>query len=335
VDRAEAECFADGPTQDVTTQLARSHLPCAVAGDPSERRGTDVKHIGERLSVRYVLEGSCVTAQTVSHWQHRRDGNPMHNHGSLRLALVTLSGEPIGELVEIRLRNSTRTDARARTELATKPILFSDLEAGPNGRYEVEVLPASYERRRRHVEIHADKTTDLCVVFHGKHPVCPPSIPDQLGESALASELSTRLAGKPADGSAAPATTPTKVIWVDQGDEVLVHLDSMAVRIMDRIVLVSVDLETDQTGRTPLIVSFSVGGDNDPAGLVSVTDEFPRGNGLLASRWGRALQAAAWASVLGIANDHAAERGLAPLGIVAASGTLSLKAGPPLKVTGT
>lgn len=259
----------------------------------------------------------------------------MDDHGSLRLTLVTLSGEPIGELVEIRLRNSTRTDERARSVLASRPIYFSDLESGRNGRYEVEVIPASLERHRRSVEIHADRTTDLCIVFHGKHPVCPPSIADQLDESTLASELSTRLAGNPADGSAARATTPTKVIWVDQGDEVLVHLDSMAVRIMDGIVLVSVDLETDQTGRTPLIVSFSVGGANDTAGLVAVTDEFPRGNGLLASRWGRALQAAAWASMLGIANDHATERGSAPLGMVAASGTLSLKAGTPLKVTGT
>lgn len=159
--------------------------------------------------------------------------------------------------------------------------------------------------------------------------------PDQLDEPTLASELSTRLAGKPADGSTSLATTPTKVIWIDQGDEVLVHLDSMVVRIMDGIVLLSIDMETDQTGRTPMVVSFSVGGANDPAGLVAVTDQFPRGNGLLASRWGRALQAAAWASVLGIANDHATERGLAPLGIVAALGTLLFEAGTPLKVTGT
>jgi hypothetical protein len=75
-------------------------------------------------------------------------GNPMHNRGSLRLTLVTLSGEPIGEAIEIRLRNSTKTDARVRNVLATKPILFSDLEAGPNGRYEVEVFPASFERHR-------------------------------------------------------------------------------------------------------------------------------------------------------------------------------------------
>jgi hypothetical protein len=122
------------------------------------------------------------------------------------------------------------------------------------------------------------------------------------------------------------------VIWVENGDEVLVHLDSMRVRVLDGIVLVSVDLETDQTGRTPLVVSFAVGKANDPAGLVAVTDEFPRGNGLLASRWGRALQAAAWASLLGVANDHATERASAPLGIAATQGRISLTAGAALKV---
>lgn len=97
--------------------------------------------------------------------------------GLLRLTLVTLSGEPIGESVEIRLRNSTKTDARSRNVLATRPILLSDLESGLNGKYEVEVFPATYERRRRLVEIYADRTTDLCIVFHGKHPVCPASFP--------------------------------------------------------------------------------------------------------------------------------------------------------------
>jgi hypothetical protein len=160
-----------------------------------------------------------------------------------------------------------------------------------------------------------------------------PAIPDAIDERTLGVLLGTRLAGTTAaDGSGATSSAPQKVIWVEQGDEVLVHLDSIAVRIMDGIVLVSVDLETDQTGRTPLVVSFSVGSGNDPAGLVAVTEDFPRGNGLLASRWGRALQAAAWASLLGIATDHATERSSAPLGIAAVAGTLSLKAGAPLTV---
>ena len=110
----------------------------------------------------------------------------------------------------------------------------------------------------------------------------------------------------------------------------MAHLDSIQVRILDRIVLISIDLESDQTGRTPLIVSFALGNASDRAGLVAVTDEYPRGDGSLASRWGESVQAALWTTLLGIAQDHAVERGKAPAGISASAGVLTLHAGPPL-----
>jgi len=70
---------------------------------------------------------------------------------------------------------------------------------------------------------------------------------------------------------------------------------------------------------------------DDPAGLVVVTDNLPRGNALLASRWGQALQAAMWASFLSLSTDHADERKSAPLGISASQGYLHLRSGAPLK----
>ncbi len=141
-----------------------------------------------------------------------------------------------------------------------------------------------------------------------------------------------RLAGTAANGvpTAASATPPAQVIWVDHGNEVLVHLDSTAVRILDRLVLVSVDLETDQTGRTPLICSFAVSGPGELGGLVATTDDLPRGSGVLASSWGQQLQSAVWSSLLGLSNDHAAERNLAPRALSASAGTLSLNAGASL-----
>jgi hypothetical protein len=167
-------------------------------------------------------------------------------------------------------------------------------------------------------------------------PPCPPyKIPDQLGESDLTTQISVRLIGTTANGVPLPATSaatppPTKVIWVDHGNEVLVHLDSTAVRILDRMVLVSVDLETDQTGRTPLVCSFALSGTGELGGLVATTDELPRGLGSLASAWGQQLQSAVWSSLMGLANDHAAERTLTPRGLSAAAGTLSLQAGAAL-----
>jgi hypothetical protein len=174
-------------------------------------------------------------------------------------------------------------------------------------------------------------------IHHPPPPPCPPQcpppkIPDKLDEPAFANTIAVRLAGTPADGSKPSTQAPTKVIWVDQGDEILVHLDSIATRILDRMLLVSIDVETDQTGRTSLVVPFALGNTGDPAGLVAVTDHYPRGNGLLASRWGEAVQAAVWSTVLSIAAEHAAERGSAPLGISASRGAIQLHAGPALTV---
>ena len=127
----------------------------------------------------------------------------------------------------------------------------------------------------------------------------PPSIPDALTEADVETLLTARLAGTPADGSAPSGPAPTSVVWVDQGDEVLVHLDAVAVRYVGETVLVSIDLQTDQTGRTPLVVPFALG-DNSAAGatLVAATEEFPRGNALLAARWGTAVRDAAWSALL-------------------------------------
>lgn len=159
-------------------------------------------------------------------------------------------------------------------------------------------------------------------------------IPDQLPGPDVARYLAVRLAGTPADGSAppasaAPASAPGRVVWVDHGDEVLVHLDSTTTQIAGQSLLVSIELECDQTGRTPLVVAFALPAD-EAAGLVLATDEYPRGNGLLAARWGPAVQSAAWSALLALAGDHAAERDLAPRGLTVTGGQLRLIAGQSL-----
>jgi hypothetical protein len=267
---------------------------------------------------------------------------PTENRGSLRLTLVTKTGEPIGEAVEIRLRNQQLTDERVAKAVAAKPILIPNLIAIPNGLYLVEVNPTTFEPESRSVQISAEELSELCIIFrhHGEkdddedghgHNQCPPlKIPDQLNEGALTSEIATRLAGTPADGTATTATAPQKVIWVDQGDEVLVHLDSVRVRFVNNTVLISVDLETDQTGRASLIVPLALSNGGDAAGLVAVTEDLPKGNGLLAARWGRQLQSSVWACLLGLAQDHGAERNGVPRGITVSDGQLSLQTGKPL-----
>jgi hypothetical protein len=158
-------------------------------------------------------------------------------------------------------------------------------------------------------------------------------IPDRLPQADVASAIALRLGGAPADGSAqrvGSAPAPRHVIWIDRGDEVLVYLDSVRTQIVGGMLLVSIDLETDQTGRASLIVALALGGADDPAGLVAVTDDLPRGNGLLASRWGRILQDAVWGSLTGLAADHAGERGLAPQSIALVGDALQLRAAAPV-----
>jgi hypothetical protein len=181
------------------------------------------------------------------------------------------------------------------------------------------------------------------LAFRFRKPVPPPpppapspaySIPDAFSEQDLPSALNVRLIGVPANGVPAHSASapPSQVIWVDGVNEVLVHLDSTKVRILDGMLLVSVDLETDQTGRTPLVCTFALGTTGDQAGLVATAEEFPRGNGSLAATWGRQFQQAVWSSILSLANDHANERNQAPRGIFASAGKLSLNAGSPIVV---
>lgn len=168
--------------------------------------------------------------------------------------------------------------------------------------------------------------------------ICYPlRYPDRYDDVGLAGEIAIRIAGRPADGSLAPTGPRTgrlqKVIWVDAGDTVLVHLDSTRVKLLDQTIVASIDVECDQTGLVTMVGVFVTGNGSDPAGLVCVTDETPRGNGLMAARWGPQIQAALWSALLGLVGDHAKERNLAPLGFIASPGALQLFAGQSIAIS--
>ena len=154
------------------------------------------------------------------------------------------------------------------------------------------------------------------------------SVPDEVVGVALADLLRSKVAGLSTTGDPLPQTAPRAVVWVDGGDEVLVHLDSLATRIVGSAVLVSIDLETDEVPRSSLVVVFALGRTNK-AGLVATTDALPRGNGLLAARWGVAVREAAWSALLALSLEHATERNLQPHGLVVADGRLSFIADAP------
>jgi hypothetical protein len=168
----------------------------------------------------------------------------------------------------------------------------------------------------------------------GAQPAPAPAghIPSQFSERTLPASLGLGLLGTPADGSgsgSAPgAERLSPVVWVDGGDEVVVYLDSLQVRILEQVLVVAVDVECDEIPRGPVVFRYAVGGHDDPAGLVAVTDEVPRGEPQLVARWGHILQTAIWASLIGLAQAHAEQRGHIPTGISVGRGTLSLKSAP-------
>jgi len=95
----------------------------------------------------------------------------------------------------------------------------------------------------------------------------------------------------------------------------------------------SLDLEDDQTGRAPVVVRFAVSTANDEAGLIAATDEVAGGNPAFAARWGRAVQNAMWAALLGLAQEHATAHGQAPQGISAVAGAVRLHLEAPIDLT--
>jgi hypothetical protein len=166
----------------------------------------------------------------------------------------------------------------------------------------------------------------------GQHPTH--SVPSSFDTTTLAAALGLRLAGTPLPGTTPVGITArAQVVWVDGGNEVLVHLDSLKTRMLDGTLLVSLDLETDQTGRSPVVVSIALGSPGDPAGLIGVTDEVPDGDPLITARWGRAVQNAVWGSLLALVTDHADARRAAPRGIAVTAGRLDVHAGAALHLT--
>ena len=136
----------------------------------------------------------------------------------------------------------------------------------------------------------------------------------------LVRELRAGLQGVPIEGGpAGPDTAP--VVWVDAGDELLVHRNSLKLRFAPGVIVVSVDVETVETGRQGLLVPLALGARSEvstpssPSGLFAVTSREPYTHPRLAARWGRILQDAVWSALVAMATRRAGDRGLALRGM--------------------
>ena len=140
-------------------------------------------------------------------------------------------------------------------------------------------------------------------------------MPVELGEQAVREGLARRLAG--------PDEQPGGIVWVKDGDEVVVWLDSLRVELAPARIRVRVDLETDQTGRDEQEVVIALAPRSGPPSLLAVAGDCTAGGQALAARWGRTLQDAVWGALLDLADERVGERAG---GIAADDGTLVVHA---------
>jgi len=109
----------------------------------------------------------------------------------------------------------------------------------------------------------------------------------------LAQRMQDRLRGL---NSASPVT----VLWIQQNSSILIHIDSLKLRVLTGWVLCSLDLECDATGRQTLQFVFYLGapglGDGLRAGS-TINAATPQA-AQMADVWGAAIQRVLWDAVL-------------------------------------
>ena len=117
----------------------------------------------------------------------------------------------------------------------------------------------------------------------------------QLSISAadLEARMRQRLTGAAPDNS-------TQVVWRDDEQRVLLHLNSLKLRIIDGWLLCNLNLQTDPTGPQRLQFIYFLGAPGEGDGLQAAAQinaaTLPAAQ--LADKWGRDLQRVLWDAVL-------------------------------------
>jgi hypothetical protein len=117
--------------------------------------------------------------------------------------------------------------------------------------------------------------------------------PIQIDAAALEQYLRVRLGG----GS------PGAVIWVKDGSETILHLDSLSTAVSNGIVRVDADFESDQLDRQRLGVVIALPDPTEPPGFFAATPRRASGPDALAARWGSVFAGAVWQVMLDFADE--------------------------------
>ena len=104
-------------------------------------------------------------------------------------------------------------------------------------------------------------------------------------------------------------TRRDEVAWIDGDSALAVSLAGIRLDTADGVVVVTLPVRSDQTGRAELHVTFAVGRPGQPAGLYAAAQRRPRGPALLVDTWGDAAVAFAWQVLLELAAGLAGAAG--------------------------
>jgi hypothetical protein len=157
-----------------------------------------------------------------------------------------------------------------------------------------------------------------------------------VGRPLEASEVAGEIAINPEEfhaifqAAAGAAETP-RAVWSDGGNELLVEIARISLKIEDGLVHVQIPVACEETGRQTIPVSFATGSAARPAGLIFAADTILEGPPEIVEIWGEALVSFAWTAVLramtALADVAGSDRdgaGLVPAGLEASGREVKL-----------
>ena len=192
-------------------------------------------------------------------------------------------------------------------------------KTGPAGPAKREKEDKRQEQRKEHLR---KRCLRLLALLRRWCPDMLPPEPLPEGRVGPLIELKSSTVSRLVRDALLPEEGPKSVIWQQAGSEVVAHLDRTRVQVLDGLVLIGITLESEETGPAELTVPFAVGTPDRLAGMITVTEEKPRGPAILADRWGEAVIATAWKALMDVADHLAAEAGTDEMGAPLRSGAL-------------
>jgi hypothetical protein len=154
-------------------------------------------------------------------------------------------------------------------------------------------------------------------------PVKPGTVVDDVAlKPAEAAALFPAAAALAAGVDQPGADRTTAVLWREGDLELLVQPAGVTARFGTGMVVVTIPVSCDQTGATEVHVTFVVGDQKRPAGMLATTEQRPRGPAVIVDAWGDSLVAYAWHVVVEVMTNVAGAAGrdldgsrLVPVGV--------------------